>query len=113
MNTKQQKRQRRKMHIKSTVRGTAERPRLVVFRSNNHIYAQVINDTDQVTLASAGDMKAGKGTPTERAHQVGLEIAGAAKKANVNKVVFDRGGYKFHGRVKSLAEAAREGGLDF
>ena len=93
--------------------GTAGKPRLTVFRSNKYIYAQLIDDEAHITLATLSDIKAEKGTPVERATEVGGEVAKAAKKLNVEKIVFDRGGYKFHGRVKALAEGARAGGLVF
>jgi len=98
------------------VYGTAQRPRLAVFRSANHIYAQVINDDLGVTLAAASSMDKGfdgYGGNKEGARKVGLAIAEAAKKANIEEVVFDRGGFVYHGRVAELAEGAREGGLKF
>lgn len=104
--------QRKKLHVKKTLIH-ADRPRLTVFRSNTHIYAQVIDDVNHVTLASANDTKDKTGTNVERAIKVGTELAKIALKAGVTKVVFDRSGYKFHGRVKSLAQGARDGGLEF
>ena len=105
---------RRHARVRKRVSGTPERPRLAVFRSNRHIYAQLIDDVHGHTLASAGSVKlAAEGKPTEVARQVGAELAARAKAAGITTVVFDRGGYKFHGRVKALADAAREGGLDF
>lgn len=105
--------------VRKHVQGTAERPRLNVFRSDKHIYAQVIDDTAGHTLAAAStidtDLRAdvdGK-SKTDAAKLVGKLVAERAKKAGVEKVVFDRGGYKYHGRVKALADAAREAGLDF
>lgn len=112
-------RQRRHSRVRKHVQGTAERPRLNVFRSDKHIYAQVIDDTAGHTLAAAStidtDLQAEVGgkSKTEAAKLVGKLVAERAKKAGVEKVVFDRGGYKFHGRVKALADAAREAGLDF
>ena len=108
----------RKLKIKASIRtkvsGTAERPRLTVFRSNSQIYAQVIDDTKGVTLASASSLGIkDKMTKSEKAALVGKAIAEAAKKAGVNEVVFDRNGYLYHGRVQSLADAAREAGLQF
>ena len=110
---------RRHLRVRKRVRGSVERPRLSVFRSNIHIYAQVIDDTVGRTLAAASskdaklaDSFAGK-TKVERAKVVGQLIAERAKAAGVEKVVFDRGGYKYHGRVQALADAAREGGLNF
>ncbi|MBR1929523.1 MAG: 50S ribosomal protein L18 [Paludibacteraceae bacterium] len=114
MNQKIERRLRIKAHIRTTVFGTAERPRLSVFRSNSQIYAQVINDEKGITLASASSLKIkDKITKSEKAALVGKEIAQAAKKAGVEAVVFDRNGYLYHGRVKQLADAAREAGLKF
>ena len=114
--SKIERRQRIKYRIKKTVSGTAQRPRLVVFRSNSEIYAQVIDDTKGVTLVAASsrdkDLKA-SGTKTEKAKQVGEAIAKKALAAGIETISFDRGGYLYHGRVKSLAEGAREGGLKF
>ena len=114
--SKIERRQRIKYRIKKTVSGTAQRPRLVVFRSNSEIYAQIIDDTKGVTLVAASsrdkNLKA-SGTKTERAKQVGEAIAKKALAAGIETVSFDRGGYLYHGRVKSLAEGAREGGLKF
>jgi large subunit ribosomal protein L18 len=107
-------RTRRHIRIRAKISGTAERPRLVVFRSLNNHYAQLIDDTKGVTLASASDLKMeGKDNKTERAKKVGLELAKLAKEKNIVTCVFDRNGYQFHGRVKALAEGAREGGLAF
>ncbi len=107
--------QRLKRHarVRKTVNGTSERPRLDVFRSNMHIYAQIIDDTKGVTLASASSLKLEHGSNCEAAKEVGKMIAENAKKVGVSEVVFDRGGYIYHGRVKALAEAAREAGLKF
>ena len=103
-----------KASIRTKVSGTAERPRLTVFRSNSQIYAQVIDDTKGVTLASASSLGIkDKMTKSEKAALVGKAIAEAAKKAGVNEVVFDRNGYLYHGRIQSLADAAREAGLQF
>lgn len=108
-------RERRRRRIRGKVVGTAERPRLSVFRSNARIYAQIIDDTTGHTLAAAGSTeqdlrKVGK---SNAATQVGKLVADRAKAAGVTRVVFDRGGYLYHGRVKALADAAREGGLEF
>ncbi|MBQ7191933.1 MAG: 50S ribosomal protein L18 [Paludibacteraceae bacterium] len=108
----------RRLRIKASIRlkvsGTAEQPRLTVFRSNSQIYAQVINDLEGKTLASASSLSIkDKMTKTEKAAEVGKMIASAAKAAGVEQVVFDRNGYLYHGRVKSLADAAREAGLKF
>ncbi|HHE72592.1 MAG TPA: 50S ribosomal protein L18 [Chloroflexi bacterium] len=112
-------RARRHLHIRKRVQGTPERPRLNVFRSLNHIYAQVIDDTVGRTLTSASTIDreireqiAGL-KKTEQARVVGRIVAERALAKGVKQVVFDRGGYKYHGRVKALAEAAREAGLDF
>jgi large subunit ribosomal protein L18 len=111
---KEETRLRRHLKIRKRLSGTAERPRLVVFRSLAQIYAQVINDDTSKVLASASDMKMkGKATKTERAKQVGIEVAKIAQEKKIDKVVFDRNGYKYHGRVKALADGAREGGLQF
>ena len=110
---KTQKRARRHAKVRSKISGTTEKPRLSVFRSNKSIYAQLIDDVNGVTLASATDIKDTKGTNIERATAVGTAIATAAKAKKITTVVFDRGGYLFAGRVKALAEAAREGGLQF
>lgn len=106
-------RQKRHTRLRKHVSGTKECPRLSVFRSNKHIYAQVIDDVAGVTLASASDGKEAQGTKVERAQAVGQAIAEAAKKVGVERVVFDRGGYKYHGRIQALADAAREHGLEF
>ncbi|MBV8719126.1 MAG: 50S ribosomal protein L18 [Chloroflexi bacterium] len=107
-------RQRRHRRIRVNLSGTTQRPRLNVFRSLQHIYAQVIDDTSGVTLAAASTLGAeAGGNKTERARQVGRAIAERAKEKGINAVVFDRGGYLYHGRIKALADAAREGGLEF
>jgi large subunit ribosomal protein L18 len=110
---------RRAVHtrIRKKVKGTAERPRLAVFRSLNHIYAQVIDDAQGVTLCSASSVEksagVGNGGNAEAAKAIGKLIAERAKEKGINAVIFDRGGYIYHGRVKALAEAAREAGLQF
>ena len=109
-------RMRRHRRLRRHVTGTAERPRLVVYRSNRGIEAQLVDDTAGKTLAAANHSalaKSFKGSKTDQAAEVGKSLAAAAKKAGVETVVFDRGGFLFHGRVKALAEAAREGGLKF
>jgi len=111
-----QARKRRHRRVRSKVHGTAERPRLVVFRSNKGISAQLVDDGSGRTVASAGWMqlkKTFKGDKTEQAAEVGKLLAANAKKAGVESVVFDRAGYLYHGRVKALADGAREGGLTF
>ena len=113
MNKKVEKRIRLKKKIRAKVSGTSDCPRLSVFRSNQFIYAQLIDDTKRVTLGSASDMKVTKGTKTERSSSIGKEIAKIAKEKGISKVVFDRNGFKYTGRVKAVADAAREGGLIF
>ena len=117
--TKSERRERIHNRIRKVVNGTAERPRLVVFRSNKQIYVQVVDDTKGVTLVSAASndkalVESCKGkTGIEAAAIVGKAIAERAKEKGIETVAFDRGGYLYHGRVKSLADAAREGGLKF
>ena len=116
--SKNESRQRRKIRIRKKVNGTAERPRLVVYRSNLHIYAQIVNDLEGATLVSASTLslsKTGSGLHCNKsgAERVGKEIARLAKEKNISKVVFDRNGYIYHGRVKAVADGAREGGLEF
>ncbi len=106
-------RRRRHARVRKRVHGTPLRPRLSVFRSLNHIYGQIIDDDAGSTLASASDLNGAAGSKTERASAVGAELARAAQAAGISAVVFDRGGYRYHGRVRALAEAARAGGLDF
>ena len=109
-------RERRHKRVRGKVVGSAERPRLVVFRSNRGIEAQLVDDLEGKTLAAASWLnlkKSFKGSKSEQAAEVGKLLAANAKKANVETVVFDRGGYLYHGRVKALADAAREGGLKF
>ena len=110
--------QRLKRHkrVRGKISGTPERPRLNVFRSETNIYAQVIDDINGKTLASASSLEKGftcEGTKTDAAKQVGLNVAERAKAAGITNVVFDRGGYVYHGRVAALADGAREGGLEF
>jgi len=112
LKTKKDSLKRRHRRVRGTVSGTSERPRLAVFRSNTAIYAQVIDDTAGTTLASASSLK-GKGTLTEKAQAVGKAVAAAAKAKGISKVVCDRGGFKYTGSIKALAEAAREEGLEF
>ncbi len=114
--TKLQARQRRHRRVRGKVHGTSERPRLAVFRSNTGISAQLVDDDAGKTLAAASWQhlkKSFKGSKTEQAAEVGKLLAANAGTAGVERVVFDRGGYLYHGRVKALAEAAREGGLQF
>ena len=122
MNRKDFKAKRRnkiRQRVRSVVSGTAERPRLSVFKSNKHVYLQLINDAESITITAASTLTPslaedieGK-TNVEAAKIVGKVLAEAAKDRGINRVVFDRGGYKYHGIVKAVAEGAREGGLDF
>ncbi len=114
----EQARQRRKIRIRKKIRGTAERPRLVVFRSNTSIYAQLVDDIKGNTLVSASSLVLAKEQGAAKLNKeisaaVGREIAKLAKEKNIEQVVFDRNGYIYHGRVKALADGAREGGLVF
>ena len=114
--TVREARLRRHKRVRHKVLGTPERPRLVVFRSNRGISAQLVDDVEAKTLAAAGHgelKKSFKGSKTEQAAEVGKLLAESAKQAKIESVVFDRGGYLYHGRVKALADAAREGGLKF
>ena len=115
--TKIERRTRIKKRVRKIISGTADRPRLSVFRSNKQIYAQIIDDLQGVTLTAASskvkEIEKGEGNKTEKAAMVGKLIAEKAQAAGITKVVFDRGGYLYHGRVKQLADAAREGGLKF
>ena len=115
--SKNEMRKVRHARIRENLSGTQDRPRLCVFRSNANIEAQIIDDVKGVTLVSATsldkELKLKNGSNIEAAKVVGAEIAKRAKKAKISAVVFDRGGYLYHGRVKALAEAAREGGLEF
>ena len=105
----------RHKRVRKNISGTSEMPRLNVFRSNTQIYAQIINDETGTTLASSSSvqLKIKNGGNIEGAKLVGADIAKKAKEANISKVVFDRGGYQYHGRVEALADAARENGLEF
>ena len=109
-------RQRRHYRVRRKVRGSAARPRLAVFRSNRYIYAQVIDDDSGRTLAAASSQEAamrGRRLTKETATEVGKLVASRAKEAGIGRVIFDRGGYAYHGRVKALADGAREEGLEF
>src|SRR5262249_30246911 len=113
-NNKREARARRHRRVRKKVRGTPERPRLAVFRSNRHIYAQVIDDVSGHTLASASTVEKGFGATTadvEAAKRVGLKVGERAKQAGIESVVLDRGGYRYHGRVAAVADGAREAGL--
>ena len=116
-NTKINRRQKIRFRIRAKIKGTAVRPRLAIYRSNTQIYAQVIDDLKGQTICAASSKEGGiseiKGNKVEQSALVGKLIAEKAKAAGVEKVVFDRGGYLYHGRVKALADGAREGGLNF
>ena len=109
--TKHEARIRRHARVRKKIKGSAERPRLAVFRSNRHIYAQLIDDLQQATMVSASDREVKGENPTASAKAVGALIASRAKEAGIERVVFDRGGRLYHGRVAALADGAREGGL--
>ena len=115
--TKTERRQRIKNRIRKVISGTGSQPRLSVFRSNKEIYAQIVDDVTGNTISTASsrdkDISSGKGTKTEIATMVGKSVAEKAIKAGISTISFDRGGYLYHGRVKSLAEGAREAGLKF
>jgi len=118
---KQAKKQRRKLRVRAKISGTPETPRLAVYKSLGNIYAQVIDNIKGTTLAAASDLKIKQDKKSEEkvsrkismAYLVGKDIAAKAKKAGISKVVYDRGGFKYHGRIKALADGAREGGLEF
>lgn len=109
------RRTRRRRGLRKRLIGTPDRPRLCVFRSSKHIYAQVIDDIEGKTLASAGSVaaKAQKSSNIDAAKQIGQQIAEQAKAAGISEVAFDRNGFRYHGRIKALADAARQGGLKF
>ncbi len=111
--TPQEKRIRNKRKIRAKVSGTAVRPRLSVFRSNNFLYAQLIDDTKGATLLAVSDKGASKGSKVQGATGAGTDLAKAAKAKGIEAVVFDRNGFKYAGRIKAFADAAREGGLNF
>jgi large subunit ribosomal protein L18 len=107
-------RKKRHSRVRAKIHGTGEKPRLVVFRSLGHHYAQLIDDLSNKTLVSTSDLKMkGKENKTQRAKKIGLELAKLAQAKKITTCVFDRNGYKYHGRIKALAEGAREGGLKF
>ncbi|HKS05621.1 MAG TPA: 50S ribosomal protein L18 [Gemmatimonadaceae bacterium] len=110
--TRAEGRARRHRRVRAKVIGTQERPRLVVFRSLKHIYAQIVDDAGRRTLLTVSDGEL-KGKKTEKSAAVGKLVAEKAKAAGIKKVVFDRAGYRYHGRVKAVADGAREGGLEF
>jgi large subunit ribosomal protein L18 len=111
--TREEKRYRRHLRVRKKVTGTTERPRLVIFRSLKHIYAQLVDDVTRRTILTVSDNDIAEGKKTQKSLEVGKRLAAKAKDAGVSKVVFDRAGYQFHGRVKAVADGAREGGLEF
>ena len=111
--TREQQRYRRHLRVRKKVAGTSDRPRLVIFRSLKHITAQIVDDTTGRTLMTVSSTGIDSGKKTEKSAEVGKRIAARAKDAGITKVVFDRAGYKYHGRVKAVADGAREGGLEF
>jgi large subunit ribosomal protein L18 len=108
-----ERRRKRHLRVRNKISGTAQRPRLVVFRSLKHIYAQLVDDSANRTLATVSDLGIEQGKKAERAAEVGRLIAERAKTAGISRVVFDRAGYRFHGRIKAVADGARKGGLEF
>jgi large subunit ribosomal protein L18 len=110
--TNADRRRRRHMRVRNHLAGTQERPRLVVYRSLKHIAAQLVDDDARRTLMAVSDQGM-QGTKSQRATEVGKALAARAKESGVSKIVFDRAGYRYHGRVKALADGAREGGLEF
>jgi len=111
--TGRDRRYKRHLRVRNKVSGTPERPRLVVFRSLKHIYAQLVDDTTSKTIATVSDLNIEQGKKAERAAEVGKLIAERAKTAGITRVVFDRAGYRYHGRIKAVADGARKGGLEF
>jgi large subunit ribosomal protein L18 len=107
------KRIQRHTKIRKKITGTGERPRVAIFRSTQHIYAQIIDDAQSKTLVAESDLKIKSGKKSDKATQVGESLAKKAIAQKISKVVFDRGGFSYHGRVKALAEGLRKGGLDF
>ena len=111
--SREQQRNRRHLRVRKKVTGTAERPRLVIFRSLKHITAQIVDDVAGRTLMTVTSSQVESGKKTEKSTEVGKRLAARAKEAGITKVVFDRAGYKYHGRVKAVADGARQGGLEF
>ncbi|MEJ7812576.1 MAG: 50S ribosomal protein L18 [Gemmatimonadaceae bacterium] len=111
--TRAERRYQRHLRVRKKISGTAERPRLVVYRSLKHIYAQVVDDATGRTLAAASDLGVAEGKKGDRSLDVGKQVAARAKDAGITRVIFDRAGYRYHGRVKAVADGAREGGLEF
>ncbi len=107
-------RDRRHLRLRKKISGSPERPRLAVFRSNKFIYAQIIDDSKNITIAAESDFKGIlKGKKTDRSFEVGKKLAVKARKIGIKKIVFDRGGFLYHGRIKKLADGLRDGGLEF
>ena len=111
--TREEYRYRRHLRVRKKISGTPDRPRLVVYRSLKHIYAQLVDDATQRTLMTVTSSSIDEGKKTEKSTEVGKRLAAKAKEAGITRVVFDRAGYKYHGRVKAVADGAREGGLEF
>lgn len=115
--TKQQHRTRRHQRVRAKIRGTAEKPRVSVFKSNRHIFVQIIDDKSGKTILSSKVVSDGKnkinGTKMEKSFKIGEILAEKAKEAGIKKVVFDRGGFKYHGRIKAIADGLRKGGINF
>ena len=111
--TRDEKRYRRHLRVRKKVAGTADRPRLVIFRSLKHITAQLVDDASRRTILTVSSTDLESGNKTAKSLEVGKRVASRAKELGLSKVVFDRAGYKYHGRVKAVADGAREGGLEF
>jgi large subunit ribosomal protein L18 len=111
--TREEKRYRRHLRVRKKVTGTTARPRLVIFRSLKHIYAQLVDDVTRRTLLTVSSNDLTEGKKTEKSLEVGKRLAARAKESGITQVVFDRSGYQYHGRVKAVADGAREGGLEF
>ena len=111
--SREEQRERRHVRVRRKITGTPERPRLVVYRSLKHIYAQLVDDSANRTIATVSDLNIEQGKKSERAAEVGKQIAERAKSAGITRVVFDRAGYRYHGRIKAVADGARKGGLEF
>jgi large subunit ribosomal protein L18 len=107
------KREQKHKRVRKNILGSKDKPRLAVFRSTQHIYAQIVDDSKGVTLVAASDLTIKEGTKKDRAMQVGELIAKKAVQSKIKKVIFDRGGFKYHGRIAALADGARKGGLEF
>ena len=110
---KRQLRESKHKRVRKNIFGTAEKPRVAVFKSGQHIYAQIIDDNKSITIVAESDLKIKGGTKTERATKVGETLAQKAVKAKITKIIFDRGGFSYHGRVAAVAEGLRKGGLQF